>query len=65
MRAMPLKAAALLVQEDLILMRKGEDGWRLAAGSLCFPSSWTLTEKFGRPCRKSIGLFPDSDRHTQ
>lgn len=45
----PLKAASLLAQEDLILMRKGEDGWRLAAGSLCFPSSWTLTEKFGKP----------------
>lgn len=45
----PLHAASLLTQEDLILMRKGETGWRLAAGSLCFPSSWTLTEKFGRP----------------
>src|SRR5690606_19736034 len=45
----PLAAASLLVQEDLILMRKGADGWRLAAGSLCFPSSWVLTEKFGKP----------------
>jgi hypothetical protein len=45
----PLKAASLLVQEDLILMRRSEDGWRLAAGSLCFPSSWSLTEKFGKP----------------
>lgn len=45
----PLHAASLLVQEDLILMRRGDNGWRLAAGSLCFPSSWTLTEKFGRP----------------
>ena len=45
----PLHKASLLVQEDLILMRRGEDGWRLAAGSLCFPSSWLLTEKFGRP----------------
>ncbi len=45
----PLVAASLLVQEDLILMRRGEDGWRLAAGSLCFPSSWVLTEKFGKP----------------
>jgi hypothetical protein len=44
----PLHKASLLVQEDLILMRRGEDGWRLAAGSLCFPSSWLLTEKFGR-----------------
>lgn len=45
----PLKRASLLVQEDLILMRRGVDGWRLAAGSLCFPSSWVLTEKLGKP----------------
>lgn len=45
----PLHKASLLVQEDLILMRRGEDGWRLAAGVLCFPSSWVLTEKFGKP----------------
>ncbi len=45
----PLRKASLLVQEDLILMRRGEKGWRLAAGSLCFPSSWLLTEKFGKP----------------
>ena len=44
----PLCRASLLVQEDLILMHRGEDGWRLAAGSLCFPSSWSLREKFGR-----------------
>lgn len=43
----PLLAASLLVQEDLVLMRRGEDGWRLAAASLCFPSSWSLAEKFG------------------
>ncbi|TPI31715.1 DUF3445 domain-containing protein [Mesorhizobium sp. B3-2-1] len=48
----PLVAASLLVQEDLILMRRGEDGWRLAAGSLCFPSSWSLTEKFGKPLQQ-------------
>ncbi|MEO9340649.1 DUF3445 domain-containing protein [Mesorhizobium sp. SB112] len=45
----PLVEASLLVQEDLILMRKSENGWRLAAGSLCFPSSWVLQEKFGKP----------------
>ena len=44
----PLRAASLLVQEDMILMRQDETGWRLAAGSLCFPSSWSLTEKFGK-----------------
>ncbi|MDQ6433672.1 DUF3445 domain-containing protein [Mesorhizobium sp. LHD-90] len=48
----PLRAASLLVQEDLILMRRGENGWRLVAGSLCFPSSWSLLEKFGRPLQE-------------
>lgn len=45
----PLLAAARLIQEDLVVMRKGEDGWRLAAACVCFPSSWTLAEKFSRP----------------
>ncbi len=45
----PLVAAAKLVQEDLVIMRKGEGGWRLVAAVVCFPSSWTLTEKFARP----------------
>ena len=44
----PLLTAAKLVQEDLVLMRRGEAGWRLAAASLSFPSSWSLREKFGR-----------------
>src|SRR5690606_9428302 len=29
----PICAASLLVQEDLILMRRSENGWRLVAGS--------------------------------
>lgn len=44
----PLLTASRLVQEDLCLMRDGPGGYRLAAASLCFPSSWSLTEKFGR-----------------
>lgn len=48
----PLVVASLLVQEDLILMRKSDDGWRLVAGSLCFPSSWSLVEKFGHPLHR-------------
>jgi hypothetical protein len=55
----PLRTASLLIQEDLILMRKGENGWRLAAGSLCFPSSWLLTEKFGRPLHEIHAPVPD------
>ncbi|RST84809.1 DUF3445 domain-containing protein [Aquibium carbonis] len=54
----PLLAASLLVQEDLLLMRRGDDGWRLAAASLCFPSSWSLSEKFGRPLDEIHGPVP-------
>jgi hypothetical protein len=56
--APPLRTASLLVQEDLILMRRGENGWRLAAGSLCFPSSWSLREKFGRPLHEIHAPVP-------
>ena len=44
-----LAAIAMHVQEDLLLMRRADNGWRLVAGSLSFPSSWSLREKFGRP----------------
>ncbi len=45
----PLAASALTVQDDLVLMRRDESGWRFVAGSVCFPSSWSLAEKFGKP----------------
>jgi hypothetical protein len=48
----PLKIAARLVQEDLVLMRRGENGWRICAASLSFPSSWSLVENFGKPLRE-------------
>ena len=56
--APPLLIAAKLVQEDLVLMRKGETGWRLAAASLSFPSSWLLREKFGRPMHEIHAPVP-------
>ena len=43
----PLLVASRLVQEDLCVMTRGETGWRLAAASLCFPSTWSLAEKIG------------------
>lgn len=45
----PLCRAGLLVQDDLVIMRRGENGWRIAAAFLAFPSSWRLSEKFGLP----------------
>jgi hypothetical protein len=47
--APPLRIASRLVQEDICLMGRNSDGWRLAAAALAFPSSWRLAEKFGRP----------------
>ncbi|KQV66154.1 DUF3445 domain-containing protein [Rhizobium sp. Root1220] len=45
----PLLKAGLLVQDDLVIMRRKADGWHLVAGFVAFPSSWSLREKFGRP----------------
>jgi dimethylamine monooxygenase subunit A len=53
-----LMTAAKLVQEDLVIMRRGESGWRLAAASLSFPSSWSLTEKFGKPMQEIHAPVP-------
>ena len=47
--APPLLRGGLLVQDDLVIMRRKEDGWHLVAGFVAFPSSWSLQEKFGRP----------------
>ncbi len=45
---LPIHRAGLLVQDDLVIMKQGENGWRLAAGFLAFPSSWELSDKFGK-----------------
>ena len=54
----PLLLAARLVQEDLVIMRRSDAGWRLAAASLCFPSSWSLREKFGKPLHEIHAPVP-------
>lgn len=61
----PLLIAGGLVQEDLVLMRRGDDGWRLAAGHLCFPSSWRLHEKFGKALQEIHAPVPDFGRDTR
>jgi hypothetical protein len=58
-RSIPkLHLAASLIQEDLVLMSKGETGWRLVAASLCFPSAWNLREKFGKPMHEIHAPVP-------
>ena len=44
----PLKAASLLVQEDLCLMTQQGQDWVLTAGSICFPSRWDPRDKIGK-----------------
>ena len=41
----PLRVASSLVQEDLLLLRKEGLEHVLRAAVLCFPASWTLSEK--------------------
>jgi dimethylamine monooxygenase subunit A len=57
-RTPALERAALLVEDDLVLMRRGEAGWRIAAAALCFPSAWSLAQKFGRPMHEVHAPVP-------
>jgi dimethylamine monooxygenase subunit A len=45
----PIVVAGLLVQEDLVLLHRGEDGqFRLTSGSVSFPSDWSFPSKLGK-----------------
>ena len=48
-RAAPLRTLGRLVQEDLCLMQQIGDQHVLTGAILCFPASWTLAQKLGRP----------------
>ncbi len=48
-RAHPLLTLGRLLQEDLCLMQKQGDQHVLTGAILCFPASWSLDEKLGRP----------------
>lgn len=45
----PLLTLGRLVQEDLCLMEARGEEYVLTGGILCFPASWSLTQKLGRP----------------
>jgi dimethylamine monooxygenase subunit A len=57
-RAKPLLTLGRLVQEDLCLMEAGPAGQVLTGAVLCFPASWTLAEKIGRPLMRIHGTVP-------
>ncbi len=61
-RTQPLKTLGSLVQEDLCLMQKIGEEHVLTAAVLCFPASWSLHEKLGRPM---IGIHRTVVHYTQ
>lgn len=48
-RGDPMGTLGHLVQQDLCLLEKRGEEHVLTAAVLCFPASWTLSEKFRRP----------------
>lgn len=45
----PLLTLGRLVQEDLCLLQSDGREYRLTGAILCFPASWSLAQKIGRP----------------
>ncbi|WP_170759337.1 heme-dependent oxidative N-demethylase family protein [Ruegeria lacuscaerulensis] len=48
-RAHPMDTLCRLVQEDICILQKRGDEHVLTGAILCFPASWSLSEKFMRP----------------
>ncbi len=57
----PMLVAARLVQEDLCLHEKRGNEHVLTAAVLCFPASWTLSEKIGKPLTAIHETVPEFD----
>lgn len=68
-RAAPLLTLGRLVQEDLCLLQEGEGEHVLTGAILCFPASWRLAQKIGRPLgaihAPVEGYAPDLARRVQ
>lgn len=60
-RAAPLLTLGRLVQEDFCLMQAQDGAPVLTGAILCFPASWTLAEKMGRPLGPIHGPVPQYD----
>lgn len=45
----PFETLSNLFQEDFVILQKRGDAHVLTGALLCFPASWSLAEKFGKP----------------
>ncbi|MDF1721181.1 MAG: DUF3445 domain-containing protein [Minwuia sp.] len=61
--ASPLRAAASLIQEDVLLLQRRDGAFHLVAGLLAFPTRWSLAEKMGRPLAAIHAPVPGYDTH--
>jgi dimethylamine monooxygenase subunit A len=57
--AAPLLVAGSLVADDLVVLENRGGGWRVTAGYVAFPSSWSLKEKAGKTIGEIHGPVPD------
>ena len=61
----PLRTLGALLQEDLCILQPGPEGHRLTAALVCFPASWTLAEKIGKPLDAIHGPVASYDAGVQ
>ncbi len=54
----PLARAGLAVHDDLCVMERHDEEWRLTAALLCFPTYWRLGDKIGHPVDVIHGPVP-------
>lgn len=57
----PLAVLGKCLQQDVCILIKQGDEHILAAAVLCFPASWTLSEKIGRPLTRIHVPVPEYD----
>jgi Haem-dependent oxidative N-demethylase, alpha subunit-like len=57
----PLLTIGRLIQADVCLMQQRGDEHALTGAILCFPASWTLSEKIGRPLSAIHIPIPEYD----
>lgn len=59
----PLATIGRLIQEDVNILQKQGDEHVLTGGVMCFPASWTLSEKFMRPMVRIHKPVTDYDKN--